>query len=168
VPFNWIFNFGRLVEIRLALGNMGPVHADPAYWPFGELPENVARHMMAMLLGVPMLSMELSSISAEHKQVIANYIAFYKQHRQTLNFGHWFVEIRNGFPTWAKCESQDETIIIITDEAFAEMAVSSCNNRTYLLNMTPGGIKCGCGQAFDAAGNACGSTAPVGGRLEIL
>ena len=68
VPFNWLFNFGRMVELRLSLGNLGPVHADPAYWPFGETSENVARHMMAMLVGVPMLSMDLARLTDTEKR----------------------------------------------------------------------------------------------------
>ena len=168
VPFDYMENFNRCMQLRLHLGDGIPVHADPVYFNNEESTATVGKHMIASLAGVPMLSMELSNIADEHKQVIANYIEFYNRHRPTLNFGHWFVEIRNGFPTWAKCESSEESIIIITDEAFAEMAAGTCNNKVVILNMTPGSIKCGCGQAFDAQGNPCGCSAPVGGRLEIV
>jgi len=168
VPFDYMENFNRCMQLRLHLGDGIPIHADPVYFNNNESVNTVGKHMIASLAGVPMLSMELSNIAPEHKQVIANYIAFYREHRQTLNSGHWFVEIRNGFPTWTKCESIDETIIILTDEAFIDMAVGTCQNSTFVLNMTPGSFKFGCGQAYDAAGNACGCSAPVGGRLEIL
>ena len=168
VPFDYMENFNRCLQLRLHLGDAIPVHADPVYFNPAESVNTVGKHMIASLAGVPMLSMELSSIADEHKKVIANYINFYREHHQTLNFGHWFVEIRNGFPTWAKCESDTESIVILTDEAFIEQVVASCNNRTYVLNMTPGSFKCACGQAFDAQGNPCGTTAPVGGRLELL
>ena len=168
VPFDYVENFNRCLQLRLHLGDGIPVHADPVYFNPEESINTVGKHMIASLAGVPMLSMELSSIADEHKKVIANYMKFYREHQQTLNDGHWFIEFRSGFPTWVKCESDSESIVILTDEAFIDQVVATCNNSTYVLNMTPGGFKCACGQAFDAQGNPCGTTAPVGGRLELL
>ena len=58
-PFDFLLNFRRIAQIRIALGDGIPVHADPAYWPSTELPVNIARHFIAMMAGVPMLSIDL-------------------------------------------------------------------------------------------------------------
>ena len=167
VPFDYMENFSRSVQLRLHMGDGVPVHADPVYFNNAESVDAVGRHMIAALAGVPMLSMELSTISSEHKAVIKNYIDFYNNHRQLLNFGHWFVEIRSGFTAWVKCRNADKTVIIITDEALLDLALRDCSGAVTVLNLTPGKLDCRRGCAFDAVGNACGRVAPSGGRLEL-
>ena len=89
VPFDWMLNFARLVTIRLCMGDNIPIHADPAYWATGESPENIARHMISTLVGVPMLSMDLEKFSSQEKLIVSYWIGFYNQHRDLLNHGHW-------------------------------------------------------------------------------
>ncbi len=168
VPFDYISNFNRCVQIRLHMGDRIPVHADPVYFNSAESVESVGRHLIASLVGVPMLSMELSRIADEHKKVIANYISFYNEHRRTLNYGHWSFDFCNGAAAFAKCQSADETIIIISHGDMREKALQDISGKVFILNMTGGDIACS-GKFFDARGMLiAGESVPPGGRCEMM
>ena len=167
VPFDYIDNFNRCLQIRLHMGDNIPIHADPVYFNRAESVEAVGRHMIASLAGVPMLSMELSSISDEHKKVIANYIAFYKKHQSVLNHGKWSFEFRQGVAVYAKATLDDESVIILTDELFAGKALQECCGKVTILNMSGANIPLN-GKIFDAQGNELpDNQLPSGGRVEL-
>jgi len=76
--------------INPAAGKAGnvAVHTDPAYWLPEESPENVARFMASLVTsGVPMLSMDLRALPAEHQRIVRSWLAFYRQHQDLLLFG---------------------------------------------------------------------------------
>lgn len=166
VPFDYVENFNRCVQIRLHMGDGIPVHADPVYFNSAESAETVGRHMIASLAGVPMLSMELSSIAPEHKKVIANYIGFYKEHQQTFNYGHWSFDFRNGTTAFARCSTPDETVIILVDELLLTRALQDCCGKVTVLNMSGESLTAS-GNIFDAQGNlSVAGNVPPGGRVE--
>ncbi|MBQ4480170.1 MAG: alpha-galactosidase [Victivallales bacterium] len=116
-PFDYILNFERCVQIRLCVGDGVPVHADPAYWAPNEVPENIARHFFAMMVGVPMLSMDLEKLPSETMTIIRHWMDFYSEHQSTLNFGHWEFGFSEGNCTWARVTGGEEHIIILADAA---------------------------------------------------
>ena len=64
------------------------VHTDPAYWLNDESPENVARFMASLVTSaVPMLSMKLTELPAEHQRIARAWLRFYADHRELLLFG---------------------------------------------------------------------------------
>ena len=68
-------------------GNVA-VHTDPAYWLPEESPENVARFMASLVTSaVPMLSMDLRALPAEHERITRAWLGFYRRHRDLLLFG---------------------------------------------------------------------------------
>lgn len=164
VPFNWIFNFGRMVELRLAIGNHGPVHADPAYWPFGETSENVARHMMAMLVGVPMLSMDLARLTDTEKRIIRYYIDMYNAHRDLINDGNWNFLFGWSDIEAAIVENDNSRLIIIADSGKFDDCLKLDGKPTTVLNLSDRAIKVKCTNAVNAE---ClptdGSEIPVAG-----
>ena len=115
VPFDWAFNFRRLVDLRLALGDGVPVHADPAYWSPEEYPVNVARHMMVMFLGVPMLSMDVNTMPAEHLTIVKFYLDLYREKQSLLNYGHWQIIFNSGNAGAAVVENENEILAIVMD-----------------------------------------------------
>ena len=166
VPFDYLENFSRCVQLRLLLGDGIPIHADPVYFDPGESVEAVGRHMIATLAGVPMLSMELRTLSEAHRRVIENYIEFYRHHRQTLNFGHWTVKMHNGFAAWVRCEDEQRSVVILTDPFRLAEAVGDASGPVAVLNLTAERLTLPGARAFDAQGTPCGEVAPSGGRLE--
>ena len=168
VPFNWISNFGRMVEIRLAIGNMGPAHADPAYWPFGETAENVARHMMAMLLGVPMLSMDLTRLTDMEKQIIRYYINMYNDHRELINQGEWRFIFGWSDVEAAIVENENERLIILADHGKLADCLKNDGKKTVICNLSSKALDIKCSNAVDARCNAAdGSCVPVAGSAVI-
>lgn len=79
---SWILDPGAGPE-----GNAA-VHTDPAYWLNDESPENVARFMASLVTSaVPMLSMQLTALPAEHRRIARAWLRFYADHRDLLLFG---------------------------------------------------------------------------------
>ena len=143
-PFDYILNFERCVQIRLCVGDGVPVHADPAYWADGEKPENIARHLIAMMVGVPMLSMDLEKLSPETMTIIRHWMDFYVDHQVTLNFGHWEFDFSEGSCTWARVTGNEEHIIILADATkLAEAAdFREDNLLIWVLNLSAQDIWC--------------------------
>ncbi len=97
------------------MGDGIPVHADPAYWHPQESPEMISCHCIAMLLGVPMLSMDVNAMSEDAKKIVRRWLAFYEEHRDTLNFGHWELGYVNGQLRYAGVNKGEERIVILAD-----------------------------------------------------
>ncbi len=170
VPFDYMENFSRCVQIRLLMGDKIPVHADPVYFNAGESVEAVGRHLVASLAGVPMVSMELSGIREEHKKVIKNYLTFYRDKQKILNNGHWEFDFCNNFPASVSCTliPEKEKIIILTNgEYLAKVLKEDFSGELTILNMSLENIPVYEGVAFDAQGIKSGCILPSGGRLVI-
>ncbi|MBO4620053.1 MAG: alpha-galactosidase [Victivallales bacterium] len=164
-PFDYILNFERAVQIRLCLGDRIPVHADPAYWAADETAENIARHMIAMLVGVPMLSMDLTSLPPTTATIIRHWLGFYNAHRAVLNLGHWEFGFADTTCAWACADDGHERIIIVSDAAhFIEpLDHTTAANTTWLLNLSTKPIPCH-GETFGPDGIPAASNAiPCGG-----
>ena len=165
VPFDFIDNFHRLVQIRISMGDNIPVHADPVYWGSKELPENIARHMIASLVGVPMLSMDLLEISEMEKKIISFWVDFYNQHRPVLNYGKWDACYRLSGCAYAIAQNEEEAIIIIQDAARLNQAIKEANGKkTYVLNLAPEVLEANFNSIYSYDGTALNTAAvPVGG-----
>lgn len=137
VPFDWALNFRRLADIRLSLGDNVPIHADPAYWSEDEYPENVARHMMVMLMGVPMLSMDLNTLPAEHISIVQYYMALYKEKQQLLNSGHWEMFFNFDGIGAVTVENDTEVMAFVLDTSLAGKVSTAVSGRKLtLLNIS--------------------------------
>ena len=97
VPFEWLGNIMRIAQIRLAVGDKVPVHADPVYWSKYETKENISRHFMAAMAGVPMLSMDLETMPESLRAETAKWMKFYSDRIEPFQrHGKWRVSYRNG------------------------------------------------------------------------
>ena len=168
-PFDWRLNFGRLAEIRLNIGSLAPVHADPAYWAPGETPENIARHLMAMLVGVPMLSMDLERLTPLEKRLIRHYVGFYNSHRELINHGKWNILYNQTEIAAAVAKNAHEKLVIICDAHVLKDAVGKIDSDTWVMNLSCSDIPAsGATQCFNAQGfNSPDGTIPIGGSGRI-
>ncbi|MEG2076402.1 MAG: hypothetical protein RRY34_07855, partial [Victivallaceae bacterium] len=55
-PMDFLINLKGAAFMHLMLGDEVPIHSDPAYWAKDESAENISRHLMAAMAGVPMIS----------------------------------------------------------------------------------------------------------------
>ena len=137
VPFDWMMNFRRLVDLRVALGDGVPVHADPAYWSPDEYPVNVARHMMVMFLGVPMLSMDVNTMPAEHLAIVKFYLDLYREKQSLLNYGHWSIIFSSGNAGVAMVENENEMLAVLMDGSLLpKVGQASAGRKLTLLNVS--------------------------------
>ena len=116
VPFEWFANLGRICQVRLCVGDKVPVHADPMYWSGTETPENIDRHFLAAMAGVPMLSMELSTMPEAIKKRVKDWLDFYARHVEKFQCGgHWDVTYKNGGLAYVTSELDGEVFAIAVD-----------------------------------------------------
>ncbi len=87
VPFDYITNLTEIATMRVMLGDKVPIHADPVYWHPKENNVTVARHLIASLAGVPMVSMDLSKITLAHRKIIASYLKLYNDNIEVFSKG---------------------------------------------------------------------------------
>ncbi len=162
VPFDYMLNFAQIAAIRVIVGDKVPVHADPLYWSDSEDDLTVARHMIASLSAVPMLSMELRNLKKSHKAIIANYLNFYKEHLPTFSMGHWETRFFGSIPLYLHATRGKERIVVITSGAHVS-EVTAKGIKTYILNLSADPIKADID--FDAQGKEIKTgIIPCGGR----
>ena len=135
-PFDALKNFGRIAEIRLSLGNNIPVHADPAFWSKSDPAECVARHMIAMMGGVPMLSMDLLQLSDMEEKIIRRWMEFYSCHQTLLNHGAWRVEMSQQHIAALTVEDDQKKIILLNDSNYASAMTDVSGKEVYLANLS--------------------------------
>ena len=163
-PFDAMTNFGRIAEIRLAMGSNVPIHADPAFWSKSDPAENIARHMIAMLGGVPMLSMDLLKLSSMEEMIIRRWMDFYRQHQELLNHGTWSVEMKHQTLAAMTVENDNKKIILLNDSNYISEIADSSGKETYLANLAERPVVWQADKTEDVSGSVVsGSAVPVGG-----
>ena len=168
VPFDFLDNFLRILQIRVSMGDGVPVHADPAFWHPRESPVNIARHMIASLAGVPMLSMDLSLIGEMEKRIIRHWLGFYREHRETLNFGKWDIAFLPGGAAYAMACGGAESIVILLDSAHLGEALRKAAPRVFILNLSAEAPALPGGKTWSGEGNrAPEERIPPGGLGEL-
>lgn len=151
-PFDWMLNFSRIAEIRLSIGSRAPVHADPAYWGPEETIANVARHMMALCAGVPMISMSLQDLCEEQRDTIKFYIDFYNRHKDVINHGDWNVLCSRRVIDGAIVEKDGCRIVYLANDARLDEALANAPKKTVILNMSEKCIAVENAKVFTATG----------------
>ena len=166
VPFDYLYNLHRLALIRLLLGDGVPIHSDPVFFHPEESETNVARHMIAALAGVPMVSVDLAALTPRQTQVMRHWLGFYRDHLETFNHGHWKIEYYFDHLEALTVTRGDERIVILLDARGAEARLAGFDGDIHLLNLSCGPLGAAEAQACDVAGEPLGSAAaPCGGRL---
>ena len=138
VPFEWMDNLRRILQIRLQMGDGIPIHADPICWAPEETADNVNRHFMAAMAGVPMVSMGLEKLSDDEKDLVRKWLAYYAQHVEPFQRrGKWDVCYRNGGVAYAIAETEDGVLVIVNDPDAVPRLNRRIGGRTaVILNLT--------------------------------
>lgn len=164
VPFDFIDNFQRIAQIRISMGDRIPVHADPVYWHPQESSMNISRHMIASLCGVPMLSMDLLTISETEKRIIRRWLEFYEEHLSTFREGKWRIDYSQSGTAYMSVTGKDECIVILLDPARLSRALAGTEKRVTVLNLSEDDLELPGAETSDGEGNACkAGVIPPGG-----
>ena len=167
VPFDYLRNVSKLAAMRVLLGDGVPIHADPLYWAPDEGVTTVARHFVASLAGVPMVSMDLARLPAAHRAVAAHYLGFYREHLAIFAKGRWDVRFSGQIPAWLSATRGRERVVILVDAFRLGEAVAGFNGACHLLNLTDRAIPADEAFGPDGAALPPGSAVPCGGRGTI-
>ncbi len=82
-PNDAILNRQDVVNLRLTSGKTA-VHSDMLMWNIEDSVESAALQFASVLYSVPQVSMKISNLPEEHKKMLAFYLAFWREHRETL------------------------------------------------------------------------------------
>jgi len=136
-----------------------PIHADPIYWSKYETKDNVDRHFMAAMAGVPMLSMDLERLTDGERETVAKWLAFYRDNVERFQRGgRWRVRYRNGSLAAIWAVRGDEALLFVNDSGAVGEASAALKGKTVtVLNLTHERIVLG--------GTACGPAATARTRL---
>ncbi len=131
VPINPTLNRWQATMLRLLTPDRA-VHLDPALWHPADSDENVAVHLINLLVGVPMVSIELEQYPQEHLDLIRRWIGFYNAHRATFNHGRFQPLLGVGSIPQIRFDSVDETIIALYENMSIELSETAPD--VWLLN----------------------------------
>ena len=136
-PGDLLANRMRIANLRLTSGRTA-VHADMLEWNRGETAEGAARFVLASLFGVIQYSMMLRELPADHKRMVAHWIGFTREHRDTLLKGAFRPRhFEANYPV-IEAESPAERIVAV----YNGLSVADCGaaDRTvYVVNATGAG-----------------------------
>jgi len=127
----------RLTVMMRTCGKGIVVKNDPAIWNLRELDENVARHMMTLLInGVPALSVDFRKLPESHKRIIKRWLDFYQSHRQELILSDFqplgFDQV---FPDIIR-ESEKTCFLYISSNPFFLAQLNKVHSEVYIFNLT--------------------------------
>ena len=130
VPFEWLDNLMRIAQIRLTMGDGIPIHSDPIFWADAETEENVDRHFMAAMAGVPMLSMDFAKLPSARRETVRKWMCLYRE--KIAHFHHegkWRVFYRNGGLVGLVSMLPGKSFVIVNDPAGFDALRPACGNR---------------------------------------
>jgi alpha-galactosidase len=85
-PNSIVDNRVRTLDVRLLAGNTA-VHSDPITWHDDDPNESAAMQLIHALFSVPQLSTKPTELNADHRQMLKNFLAFWRAHRDLLLHG---------------------------------------------------------------------------------
>ena len=116
VPINFTLNRWQVALLRLLAPNRA-VLLDPALWHPDDTDENVAVHLINMIISVPMVSVDLDRYPSSHLDLIRYWIGFYRAHRDIIIHGEFVPEFQQGHLPLIRFIGKEECIIGLYDNS---------------------------------------------------
>jgi alpha-galactosidase len=129
VPINYTWNRWQATMLRLLVPDRA-VHLDPALWHPADSDENVAVHLINVIVSVPMISVELDRYPQSHLDLIRYWVGFYSAHRDTIIHGEFKPAYAPGHIPQTTFIGRDETIIGL----YEDVPVALHDAMTWILN----------------------------------
>jgi alpha-galactosidase len=82
-PADALRNRVGVIDLRLTSGDT-PVHSDMLMWSFQESVEDASRQIIAVLFGVPQISIHLDRLPESHEKMLWFYLKFWRENRDVL------------------------------------------------------------------------------------
>ena len=133
-PGDLLANRMRIANLRLTSGETA-VYADMLEWNKAETAEGAARFVLASIFGVVQYSVMLRDVPESHRRMIAHWIKFATDHRETLLKGAFRPRHYEANYPVIEAESANERIVAVYNDA----VVADCgaaDKPVYVLNAT--------------------------------
>ena len=98
-----LINRVGILDLRMTSGKAA-VHSDMITWNNNDTNESVAKQLIAVLFGVPQISVRLDEIKAEHYEVLKFWLNFWMENREVLLDGK--LKIYNPEANYSMAESE--------------------------------------------------------------
>ena len=131
-PNDALCNKTAVLDLRLTSGAT-PVHSDMLMWHPEEPAEKAALQFVAVLFSVPQISVRMEKISQQQKQMLAWYLDFWRQHRQTLLNGKLRLWDPQAFYSKASAQLGQESITVL----YSATVVEKNSEKTIVVNCGP-------------------------------
>ncbi len=171
-PGDMLANRCRIANLRLTSGETA-VHADMLEWNVADTAENAARFVLSSLFGVIQYSVMLRELPADHKKMVAHWLGFTRDHRETLLKGAFRPRHFEAFYPVIEAESAAERIVAVYNDATVADG-GTVDRPIYVVNATgksrvalrlAGGPAMGV--LFDTFGAQCGTVALKAGLQDV-
>ncbi len=133
-PGNYRRNRYAIANLRLACGDAA-VHADMLEWNFKEDPRHSALYIINSIFGVVQYSVMLRQAPESHRAMIAKWIKFSQDHRETLMKGKFTPHHPELDYPLIEAESAAERVIGVYDDGRL-IEIADDNKPTFLMNAT--------------------------------
>jgi alpha-galactosidase len=131
VPMNFLLNRWQAALLRLLVPDRA-VHLDPAIWHPNDSDENVAVHLINLIVSVPMVSVELDEYPKSHLDLIRYWIAFYDAHRDAIVHGDFKPVIRQAHIPAIYFTGKTETIVGLYEDV--PISLDGVKDNVWILN----------------------------------
>ena len=84
-------NRNGIIDLRLISGSTA-VHSDMIMWHHDETNEAAAAQLLAVIFGVPQISLRIPELKEDHRQLLAYFLSFWRKHRDVLLEGKLIVK----------------------------------------------------------------------------
>lgn len=147
-PNDALINRVGIGDLRLTSGSTA-VHGDMLMWHKDDTPASAAKQIIAVLYGVPQISVDLSTISDKHFKMIRFYLDFWNKNRDALIDGE-FIPL-NPECGYSAFIGKTENKVIATAYNTSLLSLSCTENEIVLINGTGSrGIVLECEKPFSA------------------
>ena len=119
------------VKLRLTAGDIA-VHSDMIMWNDNETNEAVMYQLLGSLFAVPQISVRFGRITEDHRRLLANYLSFWRDHRETLANGKIMATDVEAHYSSITAEGVGERITVLHQSIVAPVG----EDTTYLFNAT--------------------------------
>lgn len=109
-PNDALVNRKSIVNLRYTSGDTA-VHSDMIMWHYDEPVESAALQFVNILYSVPQVSMRIARLREDHKKMLAYYLAFWRENRDTLMNGKIIGERPESYYTVVRAEKDGKAVI---------------------------------------------------------
>lgn len=114
-----------VLDLRMTSGKAA-VHSDMITWNNNDTNESVAKQLIAVLFGVPQISLRLNEINSEHYEVLKFWLNFWMENREVLLDGKLKIYNPEANYSMAESELNNRKLCVCYSKNIVEVSCDDC------------------------------------------